>query len=473
LELTNKFKTKALTGSRVNFIFRNLAFWAGFLHFVGMQISKKKQRPMLLPVEVVTLTNGVRLVMAPLPQVESVSLGIWAGVGGRHETDKLSGISHFIEHLLFKGTRHYSCRAISQAIEGRGGYLNAFTQEENTCYYARVAAGQTGRAFDVLTDMVLRPKLSVTDINRERTVIVEEIQMYRDQPAQWVEDLVGALMWVGHPLGRPIVGTPETLQGLNRKTIASFHHAAYSAHNIVLSISGAIDRESIIRRATAEFELHRPAAVPRFPRVTGRVAQRPIDVRVRDIEQVHLALGVRVDFGRSDRRRFLFKLLNVILGENMSSRLFVTLREREGLAYEIHSSCQLMEETGSLDISAGLDQKRTLRAVRLILNEMHRLRTDRVGFREFRRAQEYTVGQIRLGLESTSARMLWAGESLLNLGRVITPEEVIEGIERATAEELRELAEELFNPRRLSLALVVPEKMPTDPQSYLDAIAKL
>lgn len=451
----------------------DLAFFAGFRHFVGMQISKKKQRPGLLPVEVVTLSNGVRLVMTPLPQVESVSLGIWAGVGGRHESDALSGISHFIEHLLFKGTRHYSCRAISQAIEGRGGYLNAFTQEENTCYYARVAAGQTGRAFDVLADMVRRPTLAVSDIDRERAVIVEEIQMYRDQPAQWVDDLLGELMWVGHPLGRPIVGTPETLQGLNRRTIAAFHQTAYSARNIVLSISGAIDRDAIIRRAVAEFEPHRTAPVPRFRPVTGRVAQHPIDVRARDIEQVHLALGIRVNFGRADRRRFLFKLLNVILGENMSSRLFVTLREREGLAYEIHSSCQLMDETGSLDISAGLDQKRTLRAVQLIVREMHRLRTACVGFREFRRAQEYTVGQIRLGLESTSARMLWAGESLLNLGRVIPPEEVIEGIERATAEDLRELAEELFNPRRLSLALVVPEKMPTDPQPYLEAIARL
>jgi predicted Zn-dependent peptidase len=438
-----------------------------------MQITKKKHRPTLLPVEVVTLANGVRLVMAPLPHVESVSLGIWAGVGGRYEAPAQSGISHFIEHLLFKGTRHFSCRAISQAIEGRGGYLNAFTQEENTCYYARVAAGQMGRAFDVLADMVRRPTLSVADINRERTVVVEEIQMYRDQPAQWVEDLLGALMWVDHPLGRPIVGTPETLQGFNRRTIAAFHQSAYSARNMVLSISGAIDRESILRRSIAEFEPHRPAPVPRFPRVTGRVSQRPIDIRARDIEQVHLALGIRVDFGRSDRRRFLFKLLNVILGENMSSRLFVTLREREGLAYEIHSSCQLMDETGSLDICAGLDQKRTLRAVQLILREMHSLRIDRVGSREFRRAQEYTVGQIRLGLESTSARMLWAGESLLNLGRVISPEEVIDGIENATAEELRALAEELFTPRRLSLALVVPEKMPADHQPYLDAIAKL
>ncbi len=438
-----------------------------------MQISKKKQRPVLLSVEVVTLANGVRLVMTPLPQVESVSLGIWAGVGGRHESDQLSGISHFIEHLLFKGTRHYSCRAISQAIEGRGGYLNAFTQEENTCYYARVAAGQTGRAFDVLADMVRRPTLAVSDIDRERAVIVEEIQMYRDQPAQWVDDLLGELMWVGHPLGRPIVGTPETLHGLNRRTIAAFHQTAYSARNIVLSISGAIDRDAIIRRAVAEFESHRTAPVPRFQPVSGRVAQHPIDVRARDIEQVHLALGIRVNFGRADRRRFLFKLLNVILGENMSSRLFVTLREREGLAYEIHSSCQLMDETGSLDISAGLDQKRTLRAVQLIVRELHRLRTASVGLREFRRAQEYTVGQIRLGLESTSARMLWAGESLLNLGRVIPPEEVIEGIERATAEDLRELAEELFNPRRLSLALVVPEKMPTDPQPYLEAIGHL
>jgi predicted Zn-dependent peptidase len=435
-----------------------------------MHRSIQKQKTALLPVEVVTLANGVRLVMTPLPQVESVSLGIWAGVGGRHESPAQSGISHFIEHLLFKGTRHFSCRAISQAIEGRGGYLNAFTQEETTCYYARVAAGQAGRAFDVLADMVRRPNLALADIVRERAVIVEEIQMYRDQPAQWVEDLLGALMWVGHPLGRPIVGTPETLRGLNRRSIAQFHQTAYSARNIVLSISGAIDRDAIIRRAVAEFEPHRTAPPPRFAPVTARVAQHPIDVRPRDIEQVHLALGIRVEFGRADRRRFLFKLLNVILGENMSSRLFVTLREREGLAYEIHSSCQLMDETGSLDISAGLDPRRTVRAIRLIVRELHRLRTDRVGAREFRRAQEYTVGQIRLGLESTSTRMLWAGETLLNSGRVVPPEEVIDGIERSTAEDLRELAAELFTSRRLSLALVVPEKLPTDHPSYLDEI---
>lgn len=433
-------------------------------------MTRSRQRSALLPVEVVTLSNGVRLVMAPLPHVESVSLGIWAGVGGRHEAPEQAGISHFIEHLLFKGTRHFSCRAISREIEGRGGYLNAFTQEENTCYYARFASGQTARAFDVLADMVRRPTLAPADIERERDVIVEEIQMYRDQPAQWVEELLGGLMWVRHPLGRPIAGTPETLRGLNRRIIADFHRSAYSARNLVISVSGAIEREAILRRVIGEFEALAPTPVLPFAPVTARVAQQPLAVRARDIEQVHLAMGIRVNFGRTDRRRFLFKLLNVVLGENMSSRLFVTLREREGLAYEIHSSCQLMDETGSLEVSAGLDRARMMRAVRLIVRELHRLKRDPVGRGEFRRAQEYAVGQIRLGLESTSARMLWAGESLMNLDRVIPPEEVIEGIEQATPEALRELAEELFTPRRLSLALVVPEKTPSDPQPYLEAV---
>jgi predicted Zn-dependent peptidase len=410
---------------------------------------------MLMNVQTTRLPNGARVVTAAMPHVPSVAIGVWVNVGGRHEPAGLSGVSHFIEHLLFKGTRNRSAKAISQAIEGRGGYLNAFTQEENTCYYARVAAEYQWEALDVLLDMVREPLFDRKELDKERDVIVEEIMMYRDQPAQVVEEMLGGSLWPGHSLGRPLTGSPETIRKMRRQTILAFKERHYVPENLVVAFSGQVAHAECVRRVGAHLRRQPRGRRTRGAPVDARVRQRAVDVAARDIEQTHLALGIRL-FGREDERRYPLKLLNTALGENMSSRLFQIIREKHGLAYSIHSTVHLFRDTGALVIAAGLDRERTPKAVELILREAARLRAAVVGPRELQRAKDYAVGQLRLGLESTTNQMLWAGEHIVTYGRMIAPEEVIRRLTAVTAAEIRRLAGEIFRRPQVSLALLTP-----------------
>jgi predicted Zn-dependent peptidase len=406
-------------------------------------------------VEHTPLDNGVRVVTAAIPRAPSVAVGLWVGVGGRHEPRELSGASHFLEHLLFKGTARRSARALSQAIEGRGGYLNAFTQEDSTCYYARVAAEHCWRALDVLMDMYLEPRLDPADITRERDVITEEILMYRDQPQHVVEELLADLLWQDHPVGRPLTGTPESLRGLTRERLLRYRESRYVPGNTVVAFAGPVGHSDCVRRTRRYLEGWQARKPPGAARVDGRVAQRRAAVEGRAIEQTHLALGVRL-FGRKDPRRYALRLLSVILGENMSSRLFQIVREKRGLAYGVQSGVHLLDDTGTLTITAGLDRRRTEEAMELIVGEMVRLKRMAVGPGEFRRARDYAVGQLRLGMEGTSNQMLWAGENFVSYGRFVPPEEITAALQAVTPDAVRGVARQVFRPPRASLALVAP-----------------
>jgi predicted Zn-dependent peptidase len=396
------------------------------------------------------------VVTAHMPHVESVSIGVWIGVGGRHEPAALSGASHFIEHLLFKGTRRRSAKAISQAIEGRGGDLNAFTQEESTCYYARVAADRVWTALDVLMDMYLHPRFDARDIDKERDVILEEIMMYRDQPQHLVEEWLGELLWQDHALGRPLTGEPETLRGMARAEILQFKARTYAPANTVIAMAGKIDHAACAERV-APYMAGRPrGARPAFGRVNDRVRQGPTRLKAKDIEQTHLAMGIRV-FGRTDPRRYALKLLSVILGENMSSRLFQVVREQYGLAYAIQSGVHLFAETGMLAITAGLERRRAGRAMDLIMRELVRMKAAPAGPRELKRAKDYAIGQIRLGLEGTTNQMMWVGEHFTSYGYLITPEASIAALAAVTAEDIRQLAADICCTGRTSLAMIAPE----------------
>jgi predicted Zn-dependent peptidase len=411
---------------------------------------------MLMDVQLSVLPNGLRVISSAIPRVESVTMGIWIGVGSRYETNAMAGVSHFLEHLLFKGTKRRSAKQISMAIEGRGGYLNAFTQEESTCYYARVARDQMTLALDVLTDMYLNPRMSEEDIVKERGVIVEEIMMYRDQPQQVVQELLTDALWKGHSLGRPIIGSPETLAAMDRARIDAFRCSAYIPSNTVFAFAGKVEHGECVRLVERFFGGLRGKALPPAPRVTARVRQEPLVLQGKDIEQTHLAMGVRI-FGRHDKRRFALRILNTVLGENMSSRLFQVVREKHGLAYSVHSSFQLFEETGALVVSAGLDRKRTLKAVELILREIRRMKEKPVSPAEMKRARDYVVGQLRLGLESTTNQMLWVGDNMISYGKFLPPEDAIKNIQAVTAKDVQEVAESIFHEASTSIAMVAPE----------------
>ena len=324
------------------------------------------------------LANGLRVATSSMRNVSSVTVGVWVGVGGRWESKKLSGVSHFIEHLLFKGTQKRSARQISQEIEGRGGYFNAFTQEESTCYYAKISSEYVEEVTEILADMYLHPRFAPEDIEKERGVIIEEIMMYRDQPHQLVLERLGELLWHNHPLGRPLIGTPKTVGGMTRADIMGHKRRYYIPENTVVVFAGDVVHEERVRHVRRL--LGRAAA----RRARGFVAadkagQLRADVIGKEVEQAHLALGVR-HFGRHDRRRYALKILSVILGENMSSRLFQVVRERHGMAYSIHSSVHMYADTGVLEVSAGLDRKRAGRAIELVMRELRRFKEKAVNF---------------------------------------------------------------------------------------------
>ena len=392
-----------------------------------------------------------------MPQMESVAIGVWVGIGGRYEPKCVSGISHFIEHLLFKGTHRRNAKQISETVEGIGGYLNAFTGEENTCYYAKASHKHLDTLLDVLSDMYLHPRFAVSEIDKERQVIKEELLMYRDQPDHYVHELLTEIVWPEHPLGRSLTGTPESLDSIRRATLLDFKHKKYVAANTIVAVAGHCRHDDIAARVQRTLSLSRNGAAPSF--VPAREGQRAPRLRFlsKGVEQTHLALAIR-GYSRNDPKRFAMKLLSVIVGENMSSRLFQAVRERHGLAYSIQSSTSFFADTGVLIISAGLDTKRLPKALDLVLQELNKLSRRPPSAVELQRAKDYSIGQMRLGLESTSNQMMWVGEHLLSYGFIHTPEEIERKIEVVTAEEIQSIATALFRDNRLSAAVITPSK---------------
>lgn len=421
-------------------------------------------------VQVTVLANGATVATSSDPGAESVSAGIWVGVGGRHERPSEAGVSHFLEHMLFKGTTARSALAISQAIEGRGGYLNAFTQEESTCYYARLPYEFLAQAFDVLADMYLNASLNEEEIARERDVILEEIKMYQDLPQHLVQEKLQEAMFREHALGLPLSGDEKTLARMDRAMLTRYRARAYTPASTAFVFAGRLDHAACVacvEKAVGGLRKGRPLD---FRRVDVRVGQERLVVAKKEITQVHAVAGFRV-FGRHDDRRYALRVLNGLLGENMSSRLFQSVRERSGLCYSIQSSYQLFEETGLFTISGGFDMQRAEAALRLTAKEVARVIESKVGPRELRRTKDYLLGTFRLGLEGTGSRMMFIGESLLSYGRMIHPEETIAGIQAVTADDVRHVAEDVFNPSRMTLSLVVPNAQPQSEDDWLATFA--
>ena len=401
------------------------------------------------------LDQGAQLAVAPMPHVESVSVGFWLGVGGRHESKRQNGIFHFLEHMLFKGTTKRTAREITEAVEGVGGYLNAFTAEEMTCYYARASAKHLPVVIDVLSDMLLRATFPAVEIERERGVIQEEIRMYEDQPSQLAQDVASALLWPGNALGRPLAGTTENIQRMRRRDLLSYRKKFYHSGNLCVTVAGKTDLaevKELLRPLLRQFPTG-PRAT--FTGVSRRQSEARFKVIRKPIEQTQFVIGLR-GVSRHDPRRSAFRLMSVILGENMSSRLFQNVREEHGLAYSISSGANYYQETGSFFINAGVENSKTAQAVRLTLQTMRQLARRAPSLRELRRAKEYAFGQIHLSLESTDNQMMWLGEGLLGHNRVINPDKLIRQIEAVTAEEVRAAAGLLVHNQRLNVAVVSP-----------------
>jgi predicted Zn-dependent peptidase len=407
--------------------------------------------------EKTVLDNGLRVVGHNMPDRHSLALGIWISVGGRYESLKNKGISHFLEHLAFKGTRKYSCRQIKESIEGIGGSLNGFTSEELTCYLVKIPADYLELALDILSDMVINPILQKSDIEKEKTVILEEIKMYKDQPQSYVYDLLDELLWPKQPLGVPIIGTAEAVTRMSRQDLAKFKQKYYTPKNIVVSAAGQLDYENLTQKINKIFSRTKKENANKFLASKDEQAKPRLKIFPKDTEQTHLALGFK-GFKRDHPLKHALGLLHITLGANMSSRLFDELREKRGLAYEIGTLVRRFSDTGAFIVHAGIDNGKVKESVKLILEELKKIREKLITEDEFRRAKEFYLGQLRLALEDTLDHMLWIGETTATLDRTYSLEDIIKEVDKVEREDIRKAAQAIFKGRKLNLALIGPLK---------------
>ena len=404
---------------------------------------------------------------AEMPHMNSVCVGVWIRIGSRYETAEANGIYHFIEHMLFKGTRKRSAREITQAVEGIGGSLDAFTGEESSCIYSRCHAEHFEDVLNVIMDMLLQSRFDPEDIKKEQSIIKEELAMYLDQPQHVVEDLVCETFWPNHPLGRPLTGTPKTIDSFRRAQIVACHRSSYLGNNCTIAIGGRISHHAAVK-AARRYKLNNGMA-PAFR--AEKEAQTAPRVRLarKKAAQAQIALGIRT-CSRHDERRYALRLLNVILGENMSSRLFQIVREDHGLAYSVHSCLNWFEDTGNFVVYAGVEPGDVTETVKLIVRELRLISARAPGSKEFRAAQDYLIGQIDLGLEGTENQMMWMGEHLVDYGRILSPASARRRLMEVTSSAVQRAARDFFQPQHANLALVSPAD---DVRSLASLLSKL
>lgn len=402
------------------------------------------------------LENGLKILLVPVSGLKSVSVGIFVGVGSRYENEAESGMAHFIEHMLFKGTsRRPSARLVAEAIEGIGGISNAYTDHEVTVYHAKVAAAHVGTAIDVLADLVRHPLFELAEFEKERYVIGEELNMVYDSPDSWVEILADQLLWPNHPLGRNVAGTHQSLAGMSRDSLVSFYRAGYHPHNVLIAIGGAFEAEPVVAKIADLWAGWQPTDAILFEPAPGAQTEARWRVEDRSIEQGHLCLALP-GLPRTHPDRYKLSLLNAILGDGMSSRLFLSIREDKGLAYDVDSSLSLLSDTGSMMIYAGVDPERGDEALQAILDELDRLREEPIPEQELRKTKEYLKGRLLLGLEDSFSQASWVAYQSLFMDSVKTPEEVLKRYDAVTAAEVQAVAQRIISPTAYNLAVVGP-----------------
>ncbi|MGH9748946.1 MAG: M16 family metallopeptidase [Candidatus Polarisedimenticolia bacterium] len=397
-------------------------------------------------------TNSLVLATERMSNIRSVALGVWLRQGSRHETEEENGISHFIEHLLFKGTETKTAKEIALIVDSVGGQMDAFTTKEYTCFYFKVLDEHLDVAVDLLADIVRHPKFVPDEIEKERKVIYEEIKMVEDSPDELVYDLFTASFWRGHPLGRPIQGTLETVSRMGHELLLRYFRGAYQPRNLLITAAGHLDHDRLARSLREAFEPIGNHAVP-VP-VTPPSSRSEIVVREKkELGQLHLCLGVPC-YRMGDDRRYQEHVLNTVLGGTMSSRLFQKIREDRGLVYSVFSSVNTFLDTGSLMVYAATSPESGREVVRLVLEEFRRLKDEPVGEKELRLAKDHLKGSLMLSLESSSSRMSNLARQEFYFGRQFTVNEILEGIEAVTAEEVLGISRALLQPDACTVALL-------------------
>ena len=404
------------------------------------------------------LDSGERVITEKLPSVRSVALGFWIGAGARDETEAKAGLSHFIEHLLFKGTARHSAQDIAEIFDGMGGELNAATSREHTVVYARVADHHLETAVDVMTEMVFAPVFA--DLDSERDVVLEEIAMYEDTPQELVHDLFSEAVFGAHPLGRPVIGTADVISAVSRRTIGSYHRSMYTPGNIVVAGAGNLEHGQLMtliqRAAAAQTDLPPPGA-RRVRRPLAKAPPPGTRFHRKDTEQYHVCVGAP-GIARSDRRRFAASLLDGILGGSASSRLFQEIREKRGMAYSVYSFASQYTDTGLIGIYVGTREENLDACFEIVAEQIAEIASGNLREAELERAKENLKGRIMLSMESTSTRMSRLGKSLITDSELLSLERIIAEIEGVEAEELAELASVLLAPELLAASGIGPSE---------------
>lgn len=407
-------------------------------------------------VEKTTLDNGLTIVTEKVESVKSVSVGIWAKTGSRNETDKQAGVTHFLEHMLFKGTESRSSYDIALSMESVGGYLNAFTSSEYTCYYSRCLNTQLEQALDVLSDMVLHPSFPEDEIEKEKNVVIEEMKMYRDSPADYLFENFSSQVFDGHPLGRPVIGFEETVSGFERQDLYDYMADRYQPDNLLVSVAGNMEHNEVVQLVEQFFaNAKQKKGADHNPPLTDYQTEQQILHKA--IEQTHLVIGKRgLKYDHPDKYKLL--LTNAILGGGMSSRLHQNVREQYGYCYTISSFNQSYKDTGLYGVYVGTDKDYVDHVEELIFKELFQLRDECVPKKELDEAKAQLKGKLLLSLESMSNRMRRLAKSQIYFDRFITLDELISNIDAVGAEEIQEFADGFFNKSQFSKAVLLPQE---------------
>jgi predicted Zn-dependent peptidase len=399
------------------------------------------------------LSNGIKILTKQMPHVRSVSMGVWVNVGARDESPEENGLSHLIEHMIFKGTQKRTAYQIAKEFDAIGGQTNAFTAMENTCYHARVLESHLDTMVDILTDIFLNSVFESGEVERERPVILQEIGMVEDNPEEYIHILSGKNYWGDNPLGRSILGSPENILRFDARAVREFFQRCYQPDRILIAAAGNLSHDRFVNLIAPAFETIRPGNG--FPQRTTPDSKPQVEVCHRQLEQVHICLSAP-GLATTDPARFAFSLMNSILGGNMSSRLFQEIREKRGLAYSVYSYLVSYEDTGMFGVYAGVEPSRAVEVTALIAETMRQLKMTPVRSEELQDAKEFTKGNMLLASESTDNQMVRLAQGEINFQRYISLEEVVNQIEAVGVEDIQSLADVLFQDQKLVLTVLGP-----------------
>ena len=412
-----------------------------------------------------TLSNGMRVVSETLPKSRSISIGVWVKVGSRHEPQEIGGISHFIEHLFFKGTEKRTAKDIAIEMDSLGGEMNAFTTQETTTYYAKVVDEHLHTAIDILSDILLSSKFDPVEMEKERRVILEEIKGVEDTPDDFIHELFTGTVWPDNSLGRPILGTKETIKSLKHENIISYIDNYYSPKEIVISVAGNFEHTRLIELLDASFGKLLRTGNPKSE-VTPTFTH-DLFVKKKQLEQVQLCIGCKgLNYTHEDR--FVISALNTVLGNSMSSRLFQEVREQNALAYSIYSYVTAYRDTGLLTVYAGTDPSNALEAARLVLKEFKKIKDEGITTAEELRVKNQVKGNLVLALESSNSHMSRIARQEIYYGKYLSIDDIIKGVEKVTREQVQRLAQQLFTEENMALTILGPLGKADVPDSVLE-----